>query len=503
MPPVLSGFEDIIRFLADVMEAYTVALFHYHEREDSIQCVEYHSLSKYFKHNISLPLEKSGLLSQVLNFQQHIHCEKIGEKPINLMIPFYTDQEKLIKALCIFPVDGYGLILYVDTKHKWSFSRKETLWIKRAADLILDVARKNEAYQRKKEYAELLRLFYEAELIIDKGEDVQQVRADRVLEILGNFIEAGYGFLAYKNRDNGETYLHSVTPNASFLTRKEKTENSGSLLHYVFSKKDIVFIPSISKHQSSRYVLFPSEPLPKKGSFVGLFESGTKGDWVVGFLSDREIHVSADEVYGIRRVFKHLVRVIEKNTLKKELDQRTYFDQLTGFFNSSAFQLILQKRFQYAVSQNEPLGLILIQWEPYLKLCTLTTPELLRKWTQQIAHNLKSELLPESATAGILSENRIGILIPNISQNDLESMATSIEYFLTGLELGKRLSCLLRFYTGFSVYPYNVTHIPEMWNKAYASLIERITQKNGIHSEDVSVEMAVELVTRRPRTLRA
>ncbi len=503
MPPILSGFGDIIRFLADVMEAYTVALFHYYEAKDCIQCVEYHSLSKYFKHNITLPLEKSGLLSQALNFHQHIHCEKIGEKPINLMVPFYTEQEKLIKALCISPVNGRDFVLYVDTKHKWTFSRKETLWIKRAADIILDIARKNEAYQKKNEYADILRLFYEAESIIDKGEDIQQIRADRVLEALGNFIEADYGFLAYRSRNNSEIHLHAVTPNASFLTKKGKIQDSGSLLHYLFNKKDIVFIPRISKYQSAKYILFPAEPLPKKGSFVGLFEPGTDGDWAIGFLSEKEIYVSADEVYGIKRVFKHLIRTIEKNMLKRELDQKTYFDQVTGFFNPGAFQLILQKRFQYAVSQNESLGLILVQWEPYLKLCTLTTPELLRQWTQQIAHNLKAELLPEAATAGILSENRIGILLPNIGQSALESLATRIEYFLTGLELGKRLACLLKFYTGISIYPYNVAHIPEMWNKAYVSLIERITQKNGVQPEDASVEMAVELVTKRPRTLRA
>lgn len=503
MPLIMSGFKDIIKFLADVMEAYTVALFSYRPKEGSIYCIEHHSLSKHFRHDLSIPIERSGLLSQVINFNQPVCEEMLKERPAHSMIPFYSSKEKLIKALCVSPVDGFNMLLYVDTKHKWSFSRKETLWIKRAADLVADVARKNQASLERDEYAEVLRLFYEAESLIEQGEEVQRIPADKILKVLADFLGTSFGFIVSREKGDSEFCLFAVTPNIAFLKKRETIQTNGGFIRYLFERKDFTFIPRISGYQDSQYVLFPTEPLPKKGSFVGFFESTPDRDWGLGFLGEEELCLSPDAVYGIKRIFRHLVGAVERIRLRRECDQRAYFDYATGFLNSRAFQLILQKRFHHAAEQNESLGLILLQWEPYLKLCTLTTPELLCRWTQEIARVLKTEILPDNATAGIIGENRVGILLPRCTQSLIESVANQSEHFLTSLEFGKRLTYPLRFYAGFSIYPHNVEHVPELWNKAYSALIRRISERNGNHEENVSVELALELVTKRPRTLRA
>ncbi|SFN06158.1 GGDEF domain-containing protein, diguanylate cyclase (c-di-GMP synthetase) or its enzymatically inactive variants [Thermodesulforhabdus norvegica] len=500
--------ENIIRLIADVVEAYTVALIHCNRSRSRMSCLCHHSLSKHFQAEKIVPFEKSGLLAQIITVQQMTHCDKLENKPIHSVMPFYSEEENLIKAFCMFPVSKWNGVLYVDTKHKWSFSRKELMWMQHGVALISDALKNLEARVQRDDYAELLTFFYAIDHSLDSFDNTSQDSLQDILDRTSRFIKADYGFLVSRKSPAGEIALEGVTSSAESFLRK-RISFSGTLIEHTFEKRQpvIVFHPSLHGREIS--VINPGEALGRDGYFYGFYEKTHDSEWVMAFVSQREgNNIGSDHIYGVRRAFRLLLGEIERDRLRRECDFKTLYDPLTGFLNSRAFQMALQQKFQQAVSQNTSLALVIIQWEPYLTLCTLTTPELLMDWTRQIALALRSNLLAPEMTAGVLGENRIGIILSDPDQVAGHiAFARQSEHFLTSLELGKRLKQYLRFYAGTAVYPHDVAHIPEMWNRAYTSLLERMRSSNGRNSATdeavLSDDEALKVLTSSRRTLRA
>jgi|GEM_PF-545923 len=505
MPHDFASIDNVVKFLADVLEAYTVALFFHNRQMGDIYCVGHCSLSKYFKSYESVPRDRSGLLGQCFEHKRVVHCEKIGEKPIHSIMPFYSEEEKLIKALCMCPLQQGDFVLYVDTKHKWNFNRKETLWIQQATKLIEDTLSRLDARAEREEYAAILQFFYETETIILNDEDEDRINFQSFIGKVVEFVGGSGGFLVSRKSGSEFFEIEAAAGNLENLKKQRELRINGGFVGCLFERKDWIFVPNLSEHQRIQYVLFPGEPLSRKGSFLGLFESAGGVDWVLGLVSEDRLHLSADILYGVRRIFRHLVRSIERIELRKSYAEVIHYDQNTGLLNPKPFQKLLQKMFQNTVTQNTSLGLVLIQWEPYLTLCTVTTPELLGRWTREIARLVKNELMPENAVAAILGENRIAVAIPDCSSHLSDNFARQCEHFLNSLGLGKRLSYPLSFYTGVAQYPQDVTHVPELWNKAYLSLVRRISEKFKNYSvdESLSLEFAIDVLTKKPRIARA
>lgn len=497
------GCENIVRFIADVVEAYTVALIYCNKSHSEMSCLCYHSLSKYFRPEKIIPIEKSGLLAQVMTTQQMIHCDKLQNKPIYSIMPFYSQEEDLIKAFCVFPISDWNSMLYVDTKHKWSFSRKELVWIQQGVTLLSEALQNMEVCLQRDDYAELLTFLYAIDKALENLDNSSKNSLQDILNKTSQFIKADSGFLTSRKPPAGEIELECVTSSAAHFLKAKRINFSGTLIEQVFERRQPFILLRPSGQGKDLHVLYPGEPLSREECFYGFYEKTHDREWVMAFVSRRKDAVGSDHLYGARRAFRLLVREIEREHLRKECDFRTFYDAHTGFLNAKTFQMALQQKFHQAVSQNTSLALVLIQWEPYLTLCTLTTPELLLDWTRQIASALRSNLLSPDMTAGVLGENRIGIILSNPDHvGGYVAFARQCEHFLSGLELGKRLKHHLKFYTGVAVYPHEVAHIPELWNRAYASLIERTKTANG-SSVLLSDDEALSVLVSPRRTSRA
>lgn len=496
--------ENIIRFTADVLEAYTAAVIHYNCSRGEMSCIGWHSLSKYFNPHYAIPFEKSGLLSQIITVKQMTHCDKLQNTPIHSVMPFYSDKEDHIKAFCMLPIEKWNGILYVDTKQKWNFTRKELIWMQHAVGLISDALSAVEAKIQRDDYTEILTFFYGVDNLLEAHDKADEVPIREIIDRTTRFLRADHGFLASRRSLAKGIKLEAVTSNTEQLIKRRRFDFSGSLIEYTFEKQKSVFLSRTSIHGREHYILYPGEPFGHGGCFYGYYGSTHEAEWVLAFLAEAESNIGSDHIYGAQRTFKTLLNTIERYYLRKEYELKTLYDTNTGFLHARAFQLVFQQQFQHAVGHNKELVLILLQWEPYLSLCTITTPELLSEWANQIASALKENLLLPNAKAGILGENRIGIILSRDDEKHATNYITfarQCEHFLTGLELGKRLNYSLRFYTGTAVYPHDASHIPELWNKAYASLIERMKIVNGDHdADDRSEEDALDVLASIRRT---
>jgi hypothetical protein len=162
-----------------------------------------------------------------------------------------------------------------------------------------------------------------------------------------------------------------------------------------------------------------------------------------------------------------------------------------------AFEEHVRKCFSDAVGNNKNVGLVVIQWEPYLELCSLTSPSVAAICNHKIVKALQKEVLEEGTVIGQLGENRLGILLEQISYFDIKKC----EYFLHKLGLGKDFGCRIEFYSGTARYPQDVTNISELWGFAYQSLQDRIRGRNS--SVTAYEEAAIDVLIRADRALRA
>ena len=111
-------YQALVNLLSNVLEAYTTAFYLFDSRTGHLNLMASQSLSRFVRDSTSLPLEQSGILSQVQKVGQTVHLDKLQESSLTLpsTVPFYREGESHLKAIYAMPVgDGAG-VLYVDTK---------------------------------------------------------------------------------------------------------------------------------------------------------------------------------------------------------------------------------------------------------------------------------------------------------------------------------------------------------------------------------------------------
>ncbi len=164
-------YQPLVSLLSNILEAYTTAFFIFDERNRQLNLAAIQSLSKFIPPEISLPLEGSGILSQVQKVGQTIHLDKLHEatSSISLTLPFYREGESHIKGLFAVPVAGGAGILYVDTKYGWGFNDKQQKWIKEFAELLGKLLKNREAARREENYARIFDVLRRLDEVAFKG----------------------------------------------------------------------------------------------------------------------------------------------------------------------------------------------------------------------------------------------------------------------------------------------------------------------------------------------
>ncbi|MCX7823450.1 MAG: hypothetical protein N2260_08425 [Syntrophobacterales bacterium] len=492
----LEVLQKTVCFLANALEAHTVAYIDCSERKGVLTCIASHSLSDQFRRNAVIPLDQCGIFAQVRQQGKLMEFGNLTGRGIYNLVPFYSpNQEDMIKAICITPIGVGEGFLYADTKQKWNFGRKEICLIQDAADLIRRLIGHLEKIFLHDDYVDMLTFFYETDRIIESPDLMDSTSLEQFLGKLLKFINADWALLINRNIITGETQIRSSFPNITLPKSKKKF--SGGLVDSVFSRKRLTTVSRIrGKRGLDHFLLFPGEPLPREGSFLGLYGATSGDEWVLAFLSKDGKFWESDRVYGVDRVFRHFLVAADRVILHKECEHLLRHDCFTGLLHIRAFEEHVRSCFSYAMENNRNIALIIIQWEPYLEICSIALPSAVALINHRIVMALQKEILSEGVVIGQLGENRLGILLEQATQFDIKKC----EYFLHKLSLGKEFGCQIEFYSGMSRYPQDVTNIPELWGQAYQSLQKRIKGKHS--SMTIYDESAIDVLIRADRTLR-
>ncbi|MEJ5300600.1 MAG: hypothetical protein WHS38_06390 [Thermodesulforhabdaceae bacterium] len=484
--------QKTVCFLANALEAHTVAYVDHDKKNGVLSCIACHSLGDCFRRDIIIPVEQSGILGEVLRQNRLVEHGRLPSKSIHSYVPFYMpNREDLIKALCVIPIDSGRGLLYADTKQKWNFGRKEMCLMQNAANLIEKLIENLEYSLNHDKYVDMLTCFYETDGLIESANLLKPQTLDALLGKISNFTGADWVFLVSRDLPGGQIQIRSSFPAFSLPYSKKKI--SGGLVDYVFGRKKLTVISKFNGKRYGNHFLFaPGEPIPREGSLLGLYGTTAGSEWVLALLSKTGRLWDSDDVYTVDRIFRHFLMAVDRFVLQEKCEHLLKYDCFTGLLHIRAFEEYVQSCFSHAVGNNYNLTLVVIQWEPYLKLCSMVMPSELSLINHRIVNALQKEVLGERAIIGHLGENRLGILLEQVNSFDIKKC----EYFLHRLGLGKEFGCQIEFYSGMARYPQDSSNVTELWGKAYQSLRERI---EGRLSSTVTAydEAAIDVLVRR------
>lgn len=473
--PAMEGpnpFQALVNLLSNVLDAYTTAYFSYDERNHEFRLVAAHSLSKHLRDELVLPLDGSGILSQVQKVGHIVHLDKVDLEDVSASLPFYREGESHIKGLLAMPVGGGSALLYVDTKRHWGFNDKQRKWIGEVAAVLEQLTGREQCLARQETYSRILQLWHQWFVLGFEHQD-REALARHLVDRCARFLRAEFGFLAIRRREEPEWQLLAATDNVPRgLVRQFFPVSSGSLIAKVLREERSLLVPNLNPEVDDHYLISPSENLPHEGLFWSVpSRISSELCVVLSLMAKREERWESDELYAVAQVLQTFTVFYERLHWKDRYLRVETLDENTGLRNAETFEALVDEVAAAALQKSEPIVLALIQFEPWQYCHTKVPPAELRRWQQRIAQGLKKELTLD-ISAGCLAENRFALLFSGHDLRSVDSFLSRLTVLRQSLPEAKRRGVPLQGFVGKAAFPQEVGTPAELWALAHRKLVE-------------------------------
>ena len=456
-------YQPLVNLLSNVLEAYTTAFFIFDEKTRRLNLAAMQSLSKFIPPQVSLPLEGSGILSQVQKVGQTIHLEKLHEatSSISLTLPFYREGESHIKGLFAAPVAGGAAILYVDTKYGWGFNDKQQKWIREFAGLLGGILSASQAEGRHENYARVFEVIHRLDDLAFKGHDLDNYCGVFATEWAG-LLGMDYGFLVLRE-PGAKTYrVIGATANAPRGLVTQGFPVSHGLIGWVLQNPKNLLIMRLNPATTDHYLFSRGENLPHQGTVWGMRGTTSLGyELAIVFLSRQPSDWNVDSERAVAHAFHFLLLLLEQFYCKEENEALHSYDICTGLFSAPAFEARVEGIFHASMKSNAPFTLGLVQFEPWQILTTKAQPQRIRQLQKELAASL-CDALPPGVLVGQLAQNLFGLLFAETTVHDAEGQLS----MLTGrgkIALKAIKGVKLHPYIASAGFPQDVAKLEELW----------------------------------------
>jgi GGDEF domain-containing protein len=464
-------YQSLVSLLSNVLEAHTTAFFIFDSRTRELKLTACQSLSSLIHETVSLPLEQSGILSQVHKVGHKIHLDKLQDVSLSLpaTVPFYREGESYIKGIYAIPIGDSAGVLYVDTKYSWGFNDKQQKLIHQAADLLNQLLERQECLGQQQSHAAILDFWYRVdEILLGGGSMLECCRSfvDECTEIL----DIEYGFLALRASDQPYYQNLAGTRNAPQSLSDQRFLVRQGLIGRVFEHNKALFISKLNPHAPEHFLFTPSEGLPHHGTLWILPMHMSLGHTLaMVFLSRSAQELKAEHQRAATCALHSFSLHFDRFCLQEECDQLRIYDLSTGILNGIAFSDRMEELLATSMQHSTPFAMALMQFEPWHMLYTTASPKRVRQCQQELASSL-STVAPSNVLMAQISENRFGFLFPQMSFQEANPILTHL------MDRGKQIlgsafkGMKARSYLGLVGYPQDGTRIEELWPLAYRRL---------------------------------
>ena len=470
MPP-LNPYLTLVRLLLNFLEAHTAAFFVYEPRDRSLKPEAVESLSL-VSGGESIPLERTGVISQVLKIGQDVHLSKkadLEKQASNL--PFYRGPDLSIKGLFATPVgDGTG-VLYVDVKRSWGFNDQQIKWIRQTAELLAELHRSQDSLCGRENYARILELWYQLDdAAFGEGPVESYFRV--VVEKCARFLGVEFGFMVLA--EPGESHYRLVTSTIELpeaFARKDFSIEQG-LAGWVLRNEKPLYVKKLKAEAADHFLFIPGENLPHHGTFWGLPARLSPGHGcVMCFLSREPVEISADEQFAVSRLMRFVHLVLERSIYLEECEKLYNQDPNTGLLNAPAMESRFNDLVNSSMMDSRTCTLVLLQFEPWLDVSTKAAPDEQRYWQRVLAYNLRRALPAGASDLALIGENRFAFVFPDVSPKDIRRHLKNLASLGWHVRLKKSKNINLRLYSGHVRFPQDGADGETLWPLAYHRLI--------------------------------
>jgi GGDEF domain-containing protein len=471
-------YQALVNLLSNVLEAYTTAFFVFDAKTRELNLVASQSLSKFVRETVSLPLEQSGILSQVQKVGQTIHLDKLQDGSLTLpaTVPFYREGESHIKGIYVMPVgDGAG-VLYVDTKYGWGFNDKQQKWIREIAALLHQILQRREHLAQQESFAGILGFIYQVDTILAQELSVSE-SCQRFVQDCALLLGMEYGFVALKEFAQPHYHLLAATPNTPPTLREQRFLTKQGLAGWVFQNNKVLLISKLNPHAPEHFLFTPSEGLPHHGTIWALPVGMSLGHTLaLIFLSRSPLELDAEWQRTITCAARSLALRLDQVSLKEECEALQTYDLATGILNGQAFAARTEELLATSMHNSSPFALALVQFEPWHMLHTGASQKRITQCQRELASSL-SVVAPSEALLAQIAENRLGFLFPQMSFQEASPILTHL------MDRGKQILASIfkgikvRSYLGLVGYPQDGTRVEELWPLVYRRLYSGVRAK--------------------------
>lgn len=464
-------FQSLVSLLSNVLEAYTTAFFITDTKNRMLNLVAVQSLSRYLPHDISLPLEESGILSQVQKVGQMVHMERLHEASPSIAstLPFYREGESHIKGLFAMPVaDGAG-ILYVDTKYGWGFNDKQMKLIHQVAGVLQDILVHESSLGKQEDYSKILDFWNRLK---HPGSDAFNFEeySNGFVEECSKLLDAEYGFVALRDPEDDAHQLIAATSNTpKNLTHQHFLIKQG-LLGYSFQTQKPLWVPRMNPNAPDHFLFSPSEGLPHHGTLWAIPARLASGhEIVLAFLSRSVMEWSTECQEAILHMMQFYQLLLDKLFLKEESRHLQFFDQSTGLHNVIAFEMKVEQLLTIAIQHSSPLTLALVQFDPWQMLLTGAAPSQVHRLQKDLGTGM-GENLPPGVVLGQVAENRIGLLFPGLTAQEARHHLSNLVEFGQRFLSARLKGIRIQPHLAWAAFPQDATRSEKLWQLVYHRL---------------------------------
>ncbi len=464
-------YQSLVSLLSNVLDAYTIAFFITDLKTRTLKLAAVQSLSRYLNQDRPLPLEESGILSQVQKVGQLIHMERLQDGPADIAatLPFYREGESLIKGLFAIPVaDGAG-VLYVDTKYQWGFNDKHRKLIHEIAGVLGDLLTKEAADEQQRDAARILDFCNRVKQPAGDVTDFEEYSRNFVEECT-RLLETDYGFLALRDPDDDLFQLIAATSNSPKNLSHQHFLLKQGLLGYAFQTQKSLRVARMNPHAPDHFLFSPSEGLPHHGTLWAIPAVLASGHQIVlAFLSRAVMDWSTVCRDSILHTLQFYQLLLDKFFLKEECRHLRQYDSVTGLYNLTAFESRFDQLLEASIQHSLPLTFAIIQFNPWPMLLSGATPKQIHRLQKELAGGLRSTL-PTDVVLGQLCENRFGVILPGLTSQQAKNSLSQLADFGQDFFVSRLKGIRIRPQLAWVSFPQDGTGSEELWPLAYHRL---------------------------------
>jgi signal transduction protein with GAF and PtsI domain len=298
--------KDAINLLADLTEAYTVALFLRDRGGESLRAAAWHSLSASFRHDAAIRLGE-GLVGYVAKHGAVVDVDRYQQSATATRL---YDADEGIKAFLALPVGDFG-VLVVDTKQRQIFGEREKKVVRDFAAFFAHLVMQQDTSHREAMYGRILDLLYDVENATLSFGEARQYFAE-VLDAGRRYTGLSMGFLCLLHPGRKQFVVEAVEGPSLSTLRGRSFPVSLGLIGWVLREMRPLTHSRLRPLQGKSYLISPDEPMRGYNAFVGvplLAWRSLIGVWA--FAGRTERHIDEEEERALQLAGHRVASTIE------------------------------------------------------------------------------------------------------------------------------------------------------------------------------------------------